>query len=373
VGGHAFSSTKVVYDVLASPYLDGTETEIADLVYPFVFVYRWGARAGPDNKPREPRLDVLLATLQDRLAGLRPLRVDRTVKTIATGFDVIQKTPVLEVYLRDAPGDENQIAALAPPWSTMPWHLLALMEEAVTRGYAAFSKAEALRRRTAWLDLARDRPLQKKLLALTAQFERERFRPEALKGLVTAEDAASRWRALKSFVDKNGHFLVTNGPYRLKSWTADSIVLGAVREATYPLGFGTFDSFANPPRAVIQEATREPGGIAVRADADIVVKMARDYEIKREPLTRSTARGTRGVVVVSRYLLIGPNDTVVSAGRMHWEKDNRFRIDLPDRMPPGRYTAVACIFLDGNTLNPSVKLLRFSVAGEELKKSDGAR
>ena len=50
------------------------------------------------------------------------------------------KTPVLEVYLRDAPGDERQVAALAPPWSTVPWHLLVLMEEAVIRGYAAFSR-----------------------------------------------------------------------------------------------------------------------------------------------------------------------------------------------------------------------------------------
>jgi hypothetical protein len=59
---------------------------------------------------------------------------------------------VVEVYLRDVPHDELQVAAMAPPWSTMPWHLLALMEEAVTRGYAAF-----LRRKpnggALWMDL----------------------------------------------------------------------------------------------------------------------------------------------------------------------------------------------------------------------------
>ena len=32
---------------------------------------------------------------------------------------------------------------------------------------------------------------------------------------------------------------------------ARSVVLEAVRELTYPLGFGTFDRFVNPPRAVI--------------------------------------------------------------------------------------------------------------------------
>ena len=64
---------------------------------------------------------------------------------------------MLEVYLRDAPGDERQVAALAPPWSTVPWHLLVLMEEAVIRGHAAFSEEEAARRRVPWLDLVRDR------------------------------------------------------------------------------------------------------------------------------------------------------------------------------------------------------------------------
>lgn len=373
VGAHTFSSTKVVYDVLASPYLDGTESEMADLVYPFVFAYRWGARAGPDDRLREPRLGAALTTLQGRIAGLRPVRVDRAVKTIATGFDVVQKTPVLEVYLRDAPGDENQVAALAPPWSTVPWHLLALMEEAVTRGHAAFSKEEALRRHIPWLDLVRDAMLREKFMTLIAEFERERFRPDALKGLVSAEDAARRWGALKSFAEKNGHFVVTNGPYRLKSWASNSIVLEAVREATYPLGFGTFDRFANPPQAVIQETTQESGGIMIRADADITVKVARHYEIRREPLTRTTAHGTRGVLVVSRYLLIGPHGVVVNVGRMHWEKDNRFKIDLPDNMPPGQYTVVTGIFLDGNTLNPSVELFRLSIASGERRKNDATQ
>jgi len=373
VGAHTFSSTKVTYDILASPYLDGTEVEMADLLYPFVFVYRWGARADPDGKSREPRVEAVLAALKDRIVGLRPLRVDRAAKAIATGLDVVQRTPVLEVYLKDAPGDENQVAALAPPWSTLPWHVLALMEEAVTRGYAAFSKEEALRRHIPWLDLARDGTLREKLMRLVAEFERERFRPEALQGLVAAEDAGRRWRALKSFAEKNGHFLITNGPYRLKSWAPESIVLEAVREATYPLGFGTFDRFANPPRAVVREATRESRGIAVRADADITVKVGRDYAIRREPLTHTTARGTRGVVVVSRYLLIGPQGDVVNLDRMRWEKDNRFRIDLPANMPPGEYTVVAGIFLDGNTLDPSVALSRFSIAKEESRKRDATQ
>ena len=47
------------------------------------------------------------------------------------------------------------LAQVTPPWGVVPWQLLALMEEAVTRGVAAFSETEAKRRGAPWLDLAR--------------------------------------------------------------------------------------------------------------------------------------------------------------------------------------------------------------------------
>jgi hypothetical protein len=358
-GSHAFASAKVVYDVVASPYLDGSETEMADLVYPFAFLYRWGS--GAADKTGEPALGPAFANLRDRLVGLKTLRVESTVKSIAPGFDLVQKTPVIEVYLRDTPGDDHQIAALAPPWSTVPWHLLALMEAAVERRFAAFSKEESERGRVPWLDLVRDPAMLAKLKGLAEEFERTRYRPEALKDFVTAEQAAHRWRSIRAFAEKAGHFLITNGPYRLQAWTEDSVVLKAVREATYPLGFGTFDRYVNPPEAVIREAVGDAKGILVRADADIAVKVARHYETKREPLTRNTAHGLYPVLVVSRYYLVGVGGDVVGAGKMTWEPDHSFRVTLPELLPPGNYAALLGIFLDGNALLPSTRIIRFTV------------
>ena len=124
----------------------------------------------------------MLASLQERLVGLKHVRIDKTTHAIAEGLNLDVHTPVLEVYLRDAPGDERQVAALAPPWSTVPWHLLALMEEAVSRGYAAFSQEEAVRRRVPWLDLVRDRALRAKLQDLIATFASAGLSPRAAAG-----------------------------------------------------------------------------------------------------------------------------------------------------------------------------------------------
>jgi hypothetical protein len=291
------------------------------------------------------------------------VRVERTKHVIAENWEIFTNTPVVEVYLRGVPHDELQVAAMVPPWSTIPWHLLALMEEAVKRGYAAFSKNESERRRIPWMDLVRDQDLRAKLLPLIAKFERESYRPESLTEFVTAEAAQARWRALAAFTEKNGHFLVTNGPYRLAQWNSESVVLQAVREVTYPLGFGTFDRFVHPPRAVIESLAHENGTIAIRANAEMVLRTGRDYKLMKEPLLRTTMRGTFGLLVVSRYLLIDPDGKVRNLDKMHWEDDGRFTIKLPERLPPGEYTVNLAVFLDGNSMAPSAKSLRLRVGG----------
>ena len=361
VGERAFASAKVVYDVVASPFEDGSEMAVADLLYPYVFARRWGLKANAGTDPHEPRLAALAATIEERLVGLKHVRTDKTTHAIAEGLSIEAKTPVLEIFLKDAPGDERQVAALAPPWSTVPWHLLVVMEEAVARGYAAFSREEAARRGIAWMDLVRDRDLRARLLALIANFERESYCPQPLKNFVTADEAQARWRALRTFAETNRHLLVSNGPYRLKEWTPQTVVLEAVREMTYPLGFGTFDRFVNPPRAVIAAVAQEADEIRVRADAEMLLKAGRTYRLEKEPLRQQTTRGVQGLLVVSRYLLIGPDGKVVKVDKMQWKEDGQFVIKLPDSLTPGQYTVILGIFLDGNALEPSAKVIRVRI------------
>jgi hypothetical protein len=363
VGSRVFSSAKVVYEVLASPFEDGTKMEVADLLYPYVFAARWGTRTGTNEAMHEPRVAAAFTAIAERLAGLKVVRVERTKHAVAEGMDVLQETPVVEVYLRNVAGDEGQVAALAPPWSTVPWHLLVLMEEAVRRGYAAFSEGEAARRNVPWLDLVRDEAQKVKLFGLVRQFEAERYRPDALKGFVGADTAAARWRSLREFAERNGHFLVTNGPYRLKAWGPESVTLQAVREITYPLGFGTYDRFVHPPRATLETAAQIGEEVIVGADADLTVKGGRSYVTTKEPLTRTTMRGTLGLLVVSRYLLVAPDGKVLDVDKMRWRDDGRFVIRLPDRVPPGEYTLLLSVFLDGNTTLPSAKALRVRIGG----------
>jgi hypothetical protein len=361
VADPSFATAKLTYTASASPFLDGTETEMADLLYGYVQAYRWSAQTGPDDGAYDPHVAAATADMRERLVGIRPLRVEQTINKIAPDVQIVQNKPVVEIYLKDMAGDSQQIAALAPPWSTIPWHLTALMEEAVLRGLAAFSRDEAERRGVPWLDLVRDAPLQAELKSLIDEFEATGFRPAALHDLVSEDEARARWHALRNFAEENGHLLVTNGPYRLKEWEPGLVVLGAVREATYPMGFGTFDQYVNPLHALVRQATLEDGRMTVSVDAEKIVKVGRAYQTKTAPLNHETARGLYGALVVSSYLLIGPDDTVVRADKMDWQDDGRFVVALPEDLPPGRYRVLAAVYLDGNSLVPSTAELQFEV------------
>src|SRR4029450_3043815 len=123
---------------------------------------------------------------------------------------------VIEIDLKTGSTDPQELAALAPPWSTVPWHVTALMEEAVRRGVGAFSSAEAKRRGVRWLDLARAARTREELGRILDRLASDNHIPEPLRRLVGADEAQTRWAALRQFAQRRGHYLVTHGPYALE-------------------------------------------------------------------------------------------------------------------------------------------------------------
>src|SRR5207244_1968975 len=194
---------------------------------------RWGE--GEVNGPTfDPDMAAATALLRARLAGVKVGRVEERSLQLAD-LTFHYRSPIVEVYLNSTASDPEENALVAPPWSSVPWHVLALMEAAVERGLGAFSASEAHRRRVPWLDLVRDKAQLTTMAALIKEFAQTGYRPNALERMVTAEAATARWQALDAFQQANGHLLVTNGPYRLASWSPQSTVLAVVREFTYPI------------------------------------------------------------------------------------------------------------------------------------------
>ncbi|HEY7489978.1 MAG TPA: hypothetical protein VIH59_02565, partial [Candidatus Tectomicrobia bacterium] len=349
------AAARLTYQALTSTFHDGTRMTVADLLYPYAFAYRWGTPGAPTY---DPYVDRATALLREQLVGLRVLRVDRSEQGIGE-LKLVRETPVIEVYVNYAAADSAQVAALAPPWSSLPWHLLALMEAAVQQGWAAFSEAAAQHRGVPWLELVRSRDMHDRLASLVEDFAHRAYIPAALQALVGAAEARQRWAALRTFAQMYGHFLVSNGPYRLARWSADTVVLDVVRDISYPLGIGSYDRYAMPHRAYISQVEPHGQGLKIHAEVERVVKFQRTYEIVREPLGHTAPTGKAAELPLCRYVVLHPNGSIVHTGTASYTGNGVFFADLQGKLSPGLYTITLALYLSENYINPEIKTLTY--------------
>jgi hypothetical protein len=345
---------RLTYRLVASAFHDGTRMTPADAAYAYSFAYRWGGRAG------DPVVEAATAPLRQALVGFRVVKVDAEVRTYSdTTFTYV--VPVIDVYVTGGALEAESLAALAPPWSALPWPVMVLMEEAVKRGVAAFSLSEARRRGVPWLDLARDPKTKLALAALVDTLAAQAYIPPALKRLVTADEAQTRWAALKTFYARRGHFLVTNGPYALDKWSEREVVVTAFRDFTNPNGVGTYDRFAIPRRAFVARLTARGDRLEIAPEIERAERFLREYRIVREPLGKPVSDEDRADVPVCRYVIVGADGGVADAGLSREREGARLVVNLKGRLKPGAYTALVALALRDNWVNPEVATAPFRV------------
>jgi hypothetical protein len=365
VGAGKTAKQKLIYRAMGSAFHDGSRTSVADLLYAYMFAYRWGTHGDGGDAHSDPTIAAATATLRAHLLGVRVIGVDATSKSIRFGdFEAVRELLVIEVYTSLPRIEPEQDAAVAPPWSTLPWHLLVLMEEAVARNLAAFSQAEAERRNVAWLDLVRSEDMRTRLAALVETFERDGYRPELLRTLVGVEEARKRWAALAAFYRERGHFLVTNGPYLVKRWDSESVALEAFRDLTYPLGVGSYDTYAVPRRGYITRIEREQGRFRIAGDIELMVKHMRSYDIVRKPLREIAPEVVKRAAPECRYVVMDGIGRVVLAGRSAIGVDADCIIDLAGKLAAGPFTLAAQIIVNANAMNADIRRLAFEISAE---------
>jgi hypothetical protein len=359
VGKGKTAKARVTYRLWGSAAHDNTRVSAADALYPYVFAARWSARRAPGSVEHDPAVEAATGPARQALVGVRVVKLDSEVRRyIDITFTYV--VPVIEVYLNVATADTQELAALAPPWSATPWHVTALMEEAVRRGVGAFSATEARRRGVRWLDLARDPKTRVELGAILDGLARQNHVPEALKRLVAADEAQARWAALRQFAQRRGHYLVTNGPYQLEKWTDTTAVLQVFRDMNNPLGVGTYDRFAIPRRAYVARITARGDRLEVAAEIERTEKFMREYRLVREPLG-SRGEEERPDLPACRYVILGADGTVAAAGLSRDVQANRLIVDLKGRLKPGAYTALVALVLGDNLVGPEVATTQFRV------------
>src|SRR5205807_4514608 len=107
---------------------------VADVLYPFVLAYRWSGGNPRDPRAYDPTVDRATALARRALVGIAVTGRQKVVKNLGGDLILRYDVPVVRVYVNDSGDDPHRAADLALPWSTVPWHLLALLEEAAKRG-----------------------------------------------------------------------------------------------------------------------------------------------------------------------------------------------------------------------------------------------
>jgi hypothetical protein len=348
--------TKVVYRVLLSNAHDGVRLGVADVLYPYAFAARWGADGG-SGREHDPEVERAGALARRTLAAVRVTGVAKEVKELGD-MQLMYDVPQVEVYLKPAL-DTPTAAAIAPPWSPVPWPVLALMEQAVVRGVGAFSERAAQRRGVPWLDLVRDGRQRAALGTLAAELERTAWVPEALRPLVPPAEAKRRWAALREFARKQGHFLATAGPYVMGKGTAEGVTLAVFRDFSYPLGVGSFDQYPIPLRAHVVKVERRGERLEIQADVENIEKFGRSYKIVREPFRPQPASEKTREPLTVHWAVVGGHDEVAAAGASHDVQNGRLVVDLAGRLRPGAYRVLLAPALNGNLVNPEVRVLPY--------------
>jgi hypothetical protein len=359
VGRGKVARAKVTYRLWGSAAHDNTRVSAGDALYSYVFAARWSTRRGAGVE-YDPAVEAVTAPARHALMGLRLVKMDSEVRRYSD-ITFTYVVPVIEVYLNSPSPDQPELAALAPPWSATPWHVTVLMEEAVKRGVGAFSAAEARRRGVRWLDLARDPKTRQELGAILDGLARQNYIPEALKRLVTPDEAQARWAALRQFAQRRGHYLVTNGPYQLEKWSDGAVVLGVFRDMNNPLGVGTYDRFAIPRRAYVSRVTARGDRLEVTAEIERVEKFLREYRLIREAYGSGADEDSKVDTPVCRYVILGADGAVAAVGEAREVQAPRVIVDLKGRLKPGAYTALLALTLGDNLVNPEIATAQFRV------------
>jgi peptide/nickel transport system substrate-binding protein len=230
------AKSKVTYKILYSNWHNGIPMDKSDLLYSQYFLFEWGTNTGQNDLTVDPQY-TSSATIG--------IPYEKGIKFLAD--DEVEYFSDFWHY------DKNQIAGFAASsWPTQPWEITAATERLVTGGKLAYSRGEATAKNIDWLSsiISQHANLIKTELQ---KMKDESFVPQALKGIVSIDEANKRYDASIKWITNHNHAVISNGPFYLDSYNPSGriITIKAFRDQSYPFEQGHWSYFENPKLADI--------------------------------------------------------------------------------------------------------------------------
>jgi peptide/nickel transport system substrate-binding protein len=222
------ATSKVTFDLTFSNWHHGLQMDINDVLYSLYFTLEWGSKQQENDKTFDTEYTPRAAQTVQTLIGVKQVDED-----------------TIEVYVDYWHFDEGEIADWASLWSSVPWEMMASMEQAVIDGKVSFSRSGAVSKSVNWLSLII--PNDAKLIRQNLQeFKDSSYTPKALKDFNLEKNYFdSRYDGSIKWIEKNNHAVISNGPFYLKSYSPESrtITINSFADESYPFDAGHWQEF----------------------------------------------------------------------------------------------------------------------------------
>jgi peptide/nickel transport system substrate-binding protein len=222
------ATSKVTFDLAFSKWHHGMQMDINDVLYSLYFTLEWGSEQQENDKTFDTEYTPRAAQTVQTLIGVKQVDED-----------------TIEVYVDYWHFDEAEIADWASLWSSVPWEMMAAMEQAVIDGKVSFSRSGAVSKSVNWLSLIvpNDAEIIRQNLK---EFRDSGYSPKGLKDFNLENNYFdSRYDSSMKWIEENNHAVISNGPFYLKSYSPESrtITINAFADESYPFGAGFWEEF----------------------------------------------------------------------------------------------------------------------------------
>jgi len=199
-----------------------------DILYSVYFLTEWGSEKTENDKTYDSDFSPQASQVENTLKGIR----------------IIDENTI-EVYTDFWHFDEGEIASWGSVWSSMPWEVMASMEQIVIDGKSSFSRTESITKNINWLSLIIPNDANQVKMQLE-KFKKTEFVPHSLIQFNSQNDFQNmRYDSSIKWIEEKNHAVISNGPFYLDRYSPDSrmIIIKSFDYGDYLFGQGKWKQF----------------------------------------------------------------------------------------------------------------------------------
>jgi peptide/nickel transport system substrate-binding protein len=289
VGDEVTAKSKITYDLKFNQWHHGPEMNMNDIIYSVYFLSEWGSERTENDRTYDADFSPQASQILNMLKGIR----------------IIDENTI-EVYTDFWHFDSGEIASWGSVWSSMPWEIMASMEQIVIDGKSSFSRTESITKNINWLSLIIPNDANQVKTQLI-NFKINEHMPDALIQFSQKNNFQDmRYDSSQKWINENNHAVISNGPFYLDRYSPESrmIVIKSFDYGDYHFEQGKWREFEDVKFPSINSVTFvEP--YVLGSDKEIHVSTENSSEIHYFIIN------SEGKIVLNKIIQTNDNNAII--------------------------------------------------------------